>query len=172
MVGAVDLSTGEETLCFISTDAQLLHFGAGAVRPQGRAGGGMAGIKLAAGSTVTWFGALGAADSVVVTSSGSSTALPGTEPGAVKVTPFSEYPAKGRATGGVRCHRFLKGEDALVFGWAGDAPARAAAASGAPVDLPDATGRRDGSGTPGSQPIAACAGPVGLRLGGSAGSSE
>ena len=60
--------------------------------------------------------------SVVVTASGSSTALPGTEPGAVKVTPFSEYPAKGRATGGVRCHRFLKGEDTLVFAWAGPAP--------------------------------------------------
>ena len=30
--------------------------------------------------------------------------------------------------------------------------------------LPEATGRRDGSGTPGSQPIAACAGPVAQRL--------
>ena len=39
-------------------------------------------------------------------------------------------------------------------------PGRAAAASGAPVDLPEANGRRDGSGTPGRQPIAACAGPV------------
>ena len=54
------------------------------------------------------------------------------------MTPFAEYPAKGRATGGVRCHRFLKGEDTLVFAWAGAAPARAAAASGAPVDLPEA----------------------------------
>jgi DNA gyrase subunit A len=86
--------------------------------------------------------------------------VPGTEPGALKVTPFSEYPGKGRATGGVRCHRFLKGEDTLVVAWAGTGPARAAAASGAPVDLPEATGRRDGSGTPGSQPIAAVAGPV------------
>jgi DNA gyrase subunit A len=100
----------------------------------------------------------------VVTASGSSTALPGTEPGALKVTPFSEYPGKGRATGGVRCHRFLKGEDALVVAWAGTAPARAAAASGAPVELPPATGKRDGSGTPGSQPIAAIAGPVALRV--------
>ena len=75
-------------------------------------------------------------------------------------TPWSEYPGKGRGTGGVRCHRFLKGEDTLVLAWAGAAPARAAAASGAPVDLPAPTGRRDGSGTPGSQPIAACAGPV------------
>jgi DNA gyrase subunit A len=96
----------------------------------------------------------------VVTISGSSSALPGTEAGSVKVTPFAEYPGKGRATGGVRCHRFLKGEDTLLFAWAGPAPALAAAASGAPVDLPEATGRRDGSGTPGSQPVAACAGPV------------
>ena len=83
----------------------------------------------------------------------------------MKVTPFSEYPPKGRATGGVRCHRFLKGEDTLVFAWAGTEPARAAAASGAPVDLPEANGRRDGSGVPASQPIAACAGPVAARVG-------
>ncbi|HEX4472117.1 MAG TPA: DNA topoisomerase IV subunit A [Nocardioides sp.] len=160
VVGAVELRSGDEELCFISSDAQLLHFGASGVRPQGRSGGGMAGIKLASGQSVVWFGALHPTSSVVVTASGSSTALPGTEPGAVKVTPFVEYPAKGRATGGVRCHRFLKGEDALVFAWAGGAPARAAAASGSPIDLPEPTGRRDGSGVPGSQPIAACAGPV------------
>ena len=168
VVGAVELATGTETLCFITTDAQLLHFGAETVRPQGRTGGGIAGIRVSATERVAWFGALSGdgpgADSVVVTASGSSTALPGTEPGAVKVTPFSEYPAKGRATGGVRCHRFLKGEDMLVTAWAGDAPARAAAASGAPIDLPEPIGKRDGSGTPGSQPIAAVAGPVGLRL--------
>lgn len=168
VVGAVELTTGDETLCFVTTDAQLLHFGADGVRPQGRSGGGIAGVRLAAGASVLWFGAVDAAPegSVVVTASGSSTALPGTEPGAVKVTPFSEYPPKGRATGGVRCHRFLKGEDALVFAWVGTAPARAAADSGAPVELPEANGRRDGSGIPGTQPIAACAGPVAARLGG------
>jgi DNA gyrase subunit A len=164
VVGAVELRTGGEELCFISSDAQLLHFSASGVRPQGRSGGGMAGIKLGGGHSVVWFGALDVSSAVVVTVSGSSTALPGTEPGAVKVTPFSEYPGKGRATGGVRCHRFLKGEDALIFGWAGAAPARAAAASGSPVDLPEANGRRDGSGTPGSQPIVACAGPVPSQL--------
>jgi DNA gyrase subunit A len=113
-----------------------------------------------------FFGALppGAEHPEVVTVSGSSTALPGTEAGSVKVTPFSEYPGKGRATGGVRCHRFLKGEDTLVFAWAGAGPVRAAADSGAPVDLPPAEGRRDGSGTPGSQPVAAAAGPVRDRL--------
>ncbi|WP_341924958.1 DNA topoisomerase IV subunit A [Nocardioides psychrotolerans] len=166
VVGAVQLTTGDETLCFITTDAQLLHFGADGVRPQGRSGGGMNGIRVTAGESVAWFGVVDPEGSVVVTASGSSTALPGTEPGAVKVTPFSEYPPKGRATGGVRCHRFLKGEDALVFAWAGSAPARAAAASGAPIDLPEANGRRDGSGVPGSQAIVACAGPVAARFGG------
>jgi DNA gyrase subunit A len=101
---------------------------------------------------------------VVVTVSGSSSALAGTDAGAVKVTPFTEYPAKGRATGGVRCHRFLKGEDTLVLAWVGTAPARAAASSGAPVELPEAVGRRDGSGVPAPQPIAAVAGPVASRV--------
>ncbi len=161
VVGAVELRTGDENLCFVTSDAQLLHFAAGAVRPQGRGGGGVAGVRVSSGERVVFFGALlPRDDAVLVTASGSSTALPGTEPGAVKVTPFSEYPAKGRGTGGVRCHRFLKGEDAVVFAWAGEGPARAAASSGAAVDLPDATGRRDGSGVPGSQPIAACSGPV------------
>ena len=169
VVGAVELVTGDETLCFITSDAQLLHFGADGVRPQGRSGGGIAGVRLTTGERVAWFGAVDPASSVVVTSSGSSTALPGTEPGAVKVAPFSEYPPKGRATGGVRCHRFLKGEDTLVFAWAGAAPARATASSGAPIELPEATGRRDGSGTPVAQPIAACAGPVATQVGLTAG---
>jgi DNA gyrase subunit A len=167
VVGAVELVTGRELLCFVTSDAQLLHFAADAVRPQGRSGGGMAGVRVAAGQRVVWFGTVdpdAPEGSVVVTSSGASTALPGTEPGALKVAPFSEYPAKGRATGGVRCHRFLKGEDTLVFAWVGTAPARAAAASGSPVELPPASGKRDGSGIPASQPIAACAGPVALRV--------
>ncbi|KQW53216.1 DNA topoisomerase IV [Nocardioides sp. Root1257] len=167
VVGAVELATGRETLCFVTSDAQLLHFGADAVRPQGRTGGGIAGVRVASGERVAWFGAVdpdAPEGSVVVTASGSSTALEGTDAGALKVAPFSEYPAKGRATGGVRCHRFLKGEDTLVFAWVGTAPARAAAASGSPIDLPEATGRRDGSGTPASQPIVACAGPVAARV--------
>lgn len=161
VVGAVDLRTGEEELCFVTSDAQLLHFSASHVRPQGRAGGGVAGVRVTAGEQVVSFTAFEPDEStVVVTVSGSSTALPGTEAGSVKVTPFTEYPAKGRATGGVRCHRFLKGEDTLVQAWAGPGPARAAAASGAPVDLPEANGRRDGSGIPAPQPIAACSSPA------------
>src|SRR6476659_10047290 len=57
VVGAVELSSGTEDLVFITSDAQLLRFGAAVVRPQGRPAGGMAGIKLAAGQRVTFFGA-------------------------------------------------------------------------------------------------------------------
>ena len=166
VVGAVELTTGDEELVFISSAAQLLHFPASAVRPQGRGGGGIAGLRLADDATrVAFFGAVDPGhDAVVVTVSGSSNSLPGTEAGSLKVTPFAEYPTKGRATGGVRCHRFLKGEDALLVGWAGPAPARAAATSGAPVDLPQADGRRDGSGAPAPQPLAAVAGPTTLLV--------
>ena len=163
VVGAVELTSEPSELVFITNDAQLLHFPAASVRPQGRSGGGMAGIKLGLGRPggVLRRGAdrRGRDGAEVVTVSGSSKALPGTDPGTVKVTPFAEYPGKGRATGGVRCHRFLKGEDALLLAWAGPGPAWAAAASGAPVDLPAADGRRDGSGVPAGQPIAAVSSP-------------
>ncbi|WP_241653358.1 DNA gyrase/topoisomerase IV subunit A [Propioniciclava flava] len=155
VVGAVELGDETQELVFVTSDAQLLHFPASAVRPQGRAGGGVAGIKLADGAKVVFFGASPGQDAVVATVSGSSDALPGTEAGLVKVTEFAEYPGKGRATGGVRCHRFLKGEDTLTLAWVGPSPAIAAAASGSPVDLPPATGRRDGSGDPLPQPIVA-----------------
>ncbi len=155
VVGAVELLHDLDELVFVTSDAQLLHFAASAVRPQGRAGGGMAGIKLSPGARVVSFGASAVSDAVVVTVAGSSSALPGTEPGTVKVTRFAEFPGKGRATGGVRCHRFLKGEDTLLLAWVGPEPAVASAASGSPIELPAPDSRRDGSGTPAGQPIAA-----------------
>ncbi|MFT4218794.1 MAG: DNA topoisomerase 4 subunit A [Micropruina sp.] len=155
VIGAVELGDDSGELVFVASDAQLLHFPVAGVRPQGRSGGGMAGIKLAAGARVVFFGVTPASDAVVVSVAGSSTALPGTDAGSVKVTPFEEYPGKGRGTGGVRCQRFLRGEDVLQLAWVGPAPAVAAASSGAPVDLPAIDPRRDGSGTPAGQPIAA-----------------
>jgi DNA gyrase subunit A len=153
VVGAAPAADDRE-LVFITSDAQLLHFPAAAVRPQGRTAGGMTGIKLGAGASVAAFFVVDAhADNHVVTISGSSDGLPGTQPGAAKVTPLAEYPGKGRATGGVRAHRFLKGEDALLTAWVGPAPARAASGAGQPVELPEANGRRDGSGTPLSTPV-------------------
>ena len=161
VVGAAQLASEDADLVFITSDAQLLRFPAGAVRPQGRAAGGMAGIRLSARASVVWFGAVpdtAADDSVVVTVAGSSGALPGTAAASVKVTPYQEYPAKGRATGGVRCQRFLKGEDSLVLAWAGPAPARGATEAGVPVYLPPADGRRDGSGERARQQLAAVGG--------------
>ncbi|MDQ1617445.1 MAG: gyrase subunit [Actinomycetota bacterium] len=156
VVGAVELTDNAHDLVMITSDAQLLRFPAESVRPQGRAAGGMAGVRVAPGARVIFFGVVDpASDAAVVTVAGSSAALPGTEPGSVKVTPYAEYPVKGRGTGGVRAHRFVRGEDSLILAWAGAAPPRAAAATGVPVDLPEALGKRDGSGTPAAQPIAA-----------------
>ncbi|MDO5738766.1 MAG: DNA topoisomerase IV subunit A [Ornithinimicrobium sp.] len=156
VVGAVELTTGEEELVFTSDDAQLLRFSASLVRPQGRTGGGIAGIKLAGGARVVGFNAVDAGvENVVVTIAGAAGSAPGSEPGTVKVTDLWAYPPKGRATGGVRCHRLLRGEGALILAWVGAAPPRAASGSGAPVDLPETNDKRDGSGVPAQAPIAA-----------------
>lgn len=159
VVGGAELRTGEEDLVFITSDAQLLRFQAGQVRPQGRAAGGMAGIKLTPGARVLSFGAVDpAADAVVFTAAGATDALDDSVTTA-KLTPFDQYPRKGRATGGVRCQRFLKGEDVLLLAWAGGAPARAAQKNGAPATLPEPDPRRDGSGTALTSPVAVLAGP-------------
>jgi DNA gyrase subunit A len=52
-----------------------------------------------------------------------------------------------------------------MVAWAGAAPARAAAATGVPIDLPDPTGKRDGSGTPLTQPLTWIGGPPLTRQG-------
>ncbi len=161
VVGAAELRTGEEDLVFITDDAQLLRYPAGQVRPQGRPAGGMAGIKLSAGAKVISFTAVDpASDALVVTVARAEGTLDGAAQTTAKLTPFDQYPRKGRATGGVRCHRFLRGENGLALAWAGPAPARACAADGSPAELPEPDPRRDGSGTPVSKPLAAVAGPA------------
>ncbi len=174
VVGAAQLSGEQDELVFITSDAQLLRYAASSVRPQGRAAGGMAGVRLSSGASVVFFGAVDAdaasgtpsgppgsySPAVVVTVAGSAGALPGTGAASVKVTPLHEYPGKGRGTGGVRCQRFLKGEDMLVMAWAGPAPAVAATESGAPVQLPDPVGKRDGSGVSLGRQVAVIGGSV------------
>lgn len=161
IVGAVELRTGEEDLVFITDDAQLLRYQASQVRPQGRAAGGMAGIKLTEGAKVISFTAVDpAADAVVFTVAGSRGTLDDSVQTTAKLTPFDQYPRKGRATGGVRCQRFLKGEDCLSVAWAGPAPARAAQKNGTPADLPEMDPRRDGSGVSLGKTVASVAGPV------------
>ena len=160
VVGAVQLLTGSEEFVFVTDDAQLLHFNAAIVRAQGRAASGVAGISLSHGAKVIYFTAFTPSDAdVVVTISSPSDALPGTT-GSLKVSDFSEFPGKGRATGGVRAHRFLKGEDQLVTAYAGPIPIRATAANGTAVEIAMVKSKRDASGSPLPGPISVIAGPI------------
>ena len=160
VVGAAE-SPDDAELVFLTSDAQLLRFAAASVRPQGAAAGGMAGIKLGAGATVLFFGAVApGVDAVVATVSGAESILPGTDPGRAKVSSFAEYPAKGRATGGVRAHAFLKGEDRLTVAWVGPNPPLAVDPTGAVRKLPESGARRDASG----QPIDGVIGSIGRTI--------
>ena len=178
----IDLKDGDEVvfaavaedddrLVFISSDSSLLTFKAKNVRPQGRTAGGMAGIKLAEGARVAAFnvvpagkvawtyeegenGLTSGSGAVVLTVAGDSDALPGTENGAAKVTPLEMYPTKGRATGGVRSQRFLKGQNTLILAWVGLYPLHASTSAGSPVELHKPDMRRDGSGVDLASPIA------------------
>ncbi|MFD5214930.1 DNA topoisomerase (ATP-hydrolyzing) subunit A [Microbacterium sp. NPDC058345] len=161
LVGAAPAPDTAE-LVFVASDAQLLHFPAAAVRPQGAPAGGMAGMKLGAGAEVISFTAVhDTADAVVVTVSGAEGMIAGTDAGRAKVSSFREFPGKGRATGGVRAHSLLKGEDRLRLAWAGPAELRAVGPDGAARNLPAAGAKRDASG----QPLDAVVGSVGTALG-------
>ena len=132
----------------LSEGAQALWFGAvgpaaGMTAP-GMTAPGMAGAQTA--PPIPEMSDMGAGEMVVVTAAGRSDALPGTGGISLKLTPFSEYPTKGRATGGVRCQRFLKGEDALVLAWVGPEPLLALTETGIQVDISEMRGKRDGSG--------------------------
>ncbi|MHA3725181.1 DNA gyrase/topoisomerase IV subunit A [Leucobacter sp. HY1910] len=133
----------------VTSDAQLLRFAADAVRPQGRAAAGMAGIRLGADARVVFAGVVASgSEARVVTVADSSITLPGTDVATAKVTDWAEIPAKGRATGGVRVQRFLKWEDQIACAWVGVGTPRALASDGAARKLPTELGKRDGSGTP------------------------
>jgi DNA gyrase subunit A len=160
VVGAAPAADGAE-LVFVVSDAQLLRFDADSVRPQGRAAGGMAGVRVADGERVIYFGVVGGAvfDAVVVTVAGSTQAIAGADAGSAKVSDFAEFPAKGRGTGGVRAQRFLKGEDTLTLAWVGVEP-RAVGADGATRTLPPAGAKRDASG----QPLDGVVGAIGTAV--------
>ncbi|MGQ3384380.1 DNA gyrase/topoisomerase IV subunit A [Glutamicibacter sp. TV12E] len=154
-VVAAAVAGEDDELVFLTRGAQLLRFPAAAVRPQGRTGRGMAGIKLSADDHVIFFGVVppSAQNAVVATIAAGSQTLPGTSGQSVKLTEFAEFPAKGRATAGVRAHRFIKGEDHLQLAFAGQGPARASSSAGVVRALPTEFGKRDGSGAPLAQTV-------------------
>jgi DNA gyrase subunit A len=147
VVGA-DLAPDGHELVFVTLDTQLLHFPASSVRPQGVGAAGVAGIKLAENDVVVSFASVSAASNAqVVTITSAGATLTGADPGRAKVTPLTEYPAKGRATGGVRSHTLLKGEVGLALAFVGSDP-RACSNDGTARELPTEFGKRDGSGSP------------------------
>jgi len=146
VVGAAPAVDSDE-IVFVTSDAQLLHFGADQVRPQGRPAGGMAGISVSDEASVIFFGVVpDIASAVVITAANASDVIPGTDPGSGKVSAFGEFPGKGRATGGVRSQRFIRSEDQLYFAYAGS-DVGALASDGRPVELPTELAKRDASGT-------------------------
>lgn len=150
VVFASDLQTGDEELVFITSDAQLLRFSASLVRPQGRPAGGVAAMSLSDGAHIISAAAVAQKQvehAFVTTIAVGGGVLPGTVAGTAKVSPLSEFPRKGRATSGVRCQKFLKGEEALALaGITVDKPL-ALTASGAVAELPaPRVGKRDASG--------------------------
>ena len=144
VVGATIAEDGTHCV-FVTSEAQLLNFPSDSVRPQGLAASGMAGIALTEGAEVVWAGAVDRELAHVITFSGSSEVLPGTESIRAKQTPLVDFPTKGRATGGVRAHTLLKGENRLVSAWVGESPL-ALGPSGEPLALAIEIAKRDASG--------------------------
>ncbi len=159
VIGAA-LASDSDELVFVTNDAQLLRFPAASVRPQGRPAGGVAGINLSDQAlAIGFFVAPNAEGYVAITAANSSSAIPGTDSGSAKTTPLDEFPAKGRATGGVRAQRFIRGEDQLYFAWVGPAEALALTADGKPIELTSESVKRDASGSH----LGAVIGSVGTR---------
>ena len=160
VVGAAIVADDDE-LVFITSDAQLLRFAASNVRPQGRGASGVAGINLSNGASVIAFNVAKAGiENIAITAANSTSSLAGTDAGSIKVSSLDEFPAKGRATGGVRAHKFIRNEDQLYFGWVGPMDAIALATDGKPIDLPKELSKRDASGARSS----AILGSVGNKL--------
>ena len=146
VVGAA-LSEESDELVFITQDAQLLRFDAKSVRPQGRNGAGMAGIKTE--SEVVFFGVLKPkAKNIVFTIANSSKSLPGTDPGAFKVSKIDEFPKKGRATGGMRSHKFTKARDQISLAFVGPESFQLLDAKGKAIGIEYGISKRDTSGDP------------------------
>ena len=90
-LGWARLTNGEDEIILVTEQGQALRFSEAAVRPMGRAAGGVNGIGLAKGDHVASMEVVEAqGDLLIITARGYG-----------KRTPLADYPAKGRATGGV-----------------------------------------------------------------------
>ncbi len=91
-LGWVRLTSGQDHILLVTAHGQALRIREQDVRPMGRHASGVIGIRLKAGDEVIGMDVVEpGGDLLVVTANGYG-----------KRTPLSEYPVKGRATGGVR----------------------------------------------------------------------
>ena len=149
-VVAAGSGSDDGAFVLISSAAQLLRTPANKVRPQGRTGQGISGMKLSEGDQVVAAALVSAEaleSSLVVTVAGIATSGSGSGQTSAKVTPLLQYPQKGRAGQGVRCQRFLKGESRLALAAITATPPRALSKDGSPLPLPEVTDKRDASGS-------------------------
>lgn len=148
LIGA-ELSADSDELIFVTDDAQLLRFNAGAVRPQGRGAAGMSGIKLANEAKAIYFTSISPSKATqVLTAANNSDSLGAVDSGSAKISLLTEFPSKGRATGGVRAQKFIRDENQLYFAHVGNSPLLAASSSGKPLEIESVLAKRDASGTP------------------------
>jgi len=148
LIGA-ELSADSDELIFVTDDAQLLRFNAGAVRPQGRGAAGMSGIKLANEAKAIYFTSISPNKATqVLTAANNSDSLGAVDSGSAKISLLTEFPSKGRATGGVRAQKFIRDENQLYFAHVGNSPLLAASSSGKPLEIESVLTKRDASGTP------------------------
>lgn len=149
-VVAAGSGSDDGAFVLISSAAQLLRTPADKVRPQGRTGQGISGMKLSEGDQVVAAALVSAEaleSSLVVTVAGIATSGSGSGQTSAKVTPLLQYPQKGRAGQGVRCQRFLKGESRLALAAISATPPRALSKDGSPLPVPEVTDKRDASGS-------------------------
>ncbi len=141
VVGVGQGGDGQD-LVFVTSDGQLLRYPASSVRPQGAAASGVAGISVPDSARVIAFAAVDGMTAVVATVS------TGSEVDRGKLSPLTDFPPKGRATGGVRAQTLLRGETGLRLAYVGPAPVLALTTSGATKAFPEIPAKRDASGAP------------------------
>ena len=103
LVAAFTAPAGAD-VAIVSSDGQVLRTAADGISTQGRNAGGVSGIKLKGGAKVIAAGAILSDEHILTV----------TDKGTAKLTPTSEFDAKGRGGGGVRVTRFTN-ERALVY---------------------------------------------------------
>lgn len=133
----------------VSSHGQLLRFSSSSASPKGLGAGGMSGMKLPESEVVVCAAMVDpAAEVEVVTVSDAN---------AVKRSLLSEYPAKGRGTGGVRAMSFRRSESRVDRAMVAVGPVYAVSASGAASPVGCDLARRDASGAPWDSPVQALA---------------